>query len=222
MRRLASKFLTAVLTSGALGTCALFVSSYYPPRFRRDAPEYALEYHRISTSWFLGIALGGDRSVWFHGRRGYVSIIYDVPVDTGHQYQRSRWKIPGFSLRSDVGRICWHGECERTGGTVIPGTCFARVGWLPCWERAVGFPLWVPMVAFAAYPTITLYRGPLRRRYRRRRGLCLNCGYDLRASPEQCPECGCPTVPRKGDTGSARVPSQRAPHDSNPRPGINY
>lgn len=30
----------------------------------------------------------------------------------------------------------------------------------------------------------------LKRKFRSRKGLCINCGYDMRATPNQCPECG--------------------------------
>lgn len=48
---------------------------------------------------------------------------------------------------------------------------------------------WLPALTFAVLPTVWLVRH--RRRARRlRAGLCSACGYDLRASPERCPECG--------------------------------
>ena len=48
-------------------------------------------------------------------------------------------------------------------------------------------PLWMPTLGFAVG---LLALSPLRRRRRRKRGLCAKCGYDLRGSKDRCPECG--------------------------------
>jgi hypothetical protein len=53
-------------------------------------------------------------------------------------------------------------------------------------------PYWLPAVAFAAAPAWWLWRPLLRRR--KRLGLCPQCGYDLRATPDKCPECGTPAA----------------------------
>lgn len=50
-------------------------------------------------------------------------------------------------------------------------------------------PYWMLAAPLAAVAVVTgLHAARLRRR--RRPGLCCRCGYDLRASPERCPECG--------------------------------
>jgi hypothetical protein len=62
--------------------------------------------------------------------------------------------------------------------------------------RAVYFPHWFLSLLLAILPAVHL-RGILRTRRRNRAGLCANCGYDLRATPDRCPECGAvpPAVP---------------------------
>jgi hypothetical protein len=53
------------------------------------------------------------------------------------------------------------------------------------------FPLWFPLAMATILPMVWLI-SRYRHANRHRRGLCSRCGYDLRATPEQCPECGTP------------------------------
>jgi hypothetical protein len=50
-------------------------------------------------------------------------------------------------------------------------------------------PFWFLAIVFAGLPGLWLFKWS-RRRKRSRIGLCSKCGYDLRATPERCPECG--------------------------------
>jgi hypothetical protein len=59
-----------------------------------------------------------------------------------------------------------------------------------CWTFVVPSAVVLGILAaFAGVPAASLAR-LLWRKYAQRRGYCAKCGYDLRASPRRCPECG--------------------------------
>jgi hypothetical protein len=80
----------------------------------------------------------------------------------------------------------WFGGADQWGqGPLRPLVAFS-VGWDSLTLASVALP------GFAAMTHLATRRASSRRRAK---GLCVHCGYDLRASPEQCPECGAvPTV----------------------------
>ena len=64
----------------------------------------------------------------------------------------------------------------------------APVGWTES-SRGVWVPHWFLVLVFAVLPVKRTYLWTRSSR-RKKRGLCAECGYDLRGGGERCPECG--------------------------------
>lgn len=159
------KSIIVLLTLAAVGTAVGWVASYF--RFVQCDGL-------IDQKDSLGVVV----------RRGTILIDHARPAHFGIEPLPS---FPRCSYLPDDGRgqfetyQLWHFDFHR--GTDRFHSPVDRI-----W---VEFPLWIPAILFAAYPTIALIRGPLRRRRWRRKGLCVKCGYDLTGNESGvCPECG--------------------------------
>jgi hypothetical protein len=62
-------------------------------------------------------------------------------------------------------------------------------------NEILSLPMWLLAIAFGILPTAYFVRW-IRRIRQFPPGHCLQCGYDLRATPNRCPECG--TIPKAG------------------------
>jgi hypothetical protein len=145
-------------------------------------PELNIE--ATETDGVLGILAARDSGLrspvsntgrlygWFYWR-------HDMPVGRDRASLRTptfnRWGF-GFHVRKTVGQPSgfW-----RLGGRTL---------------LIVYTPYWLPVSVTAVPPLLWIF-GTARNRRRARAGLCASCGYDLRATPDRCPECG--TMPTR-------------------------
>jgi hypothetical protein len=98
---------------------------------------------------------------WSYGRLGVGHSGWESPR------ARSMWERLGFNT--------WNDGME---------TSFSSEG-----RHVWAAPIGLAVLVFAIAP-MTWIALRTRKRRLRRAGLCANCGYDLRATPQRCPECG--------------------------------
>ena len=184
------KAIIVVLTLAAAGTSALWIMSdlNWPCDWTYDGYVGRYRYrvgHSCSLpepptwlpSWFLLLLHNSDFVSELRLSQGSVSI-------EGWHHETPRWTPPPPNKRIR-----------------LIGFGFDRSRWAQWTGRWEGFangvsykvrvPLWAPLALFATYPTVAFIRGPARRWRRRRKGLCLKCGYNLTGNVSGiCPECG--------------------------------
>ena len=122
--------------------------------------------------------------------------------ETTHQYfaleshrglcalRSSRQDNRGLPIPENPG---WAYLTARTGDPLsfLPKERFLGFGYVHVGRinRTVWLPHWSLALLFAILPALHL-RAAIRLRRLNRIGHCPRCGYDLRATPERCPECG--------------------------------
>jgi hypothetical protein len=143
------------------------------------------------TIWVEGGGLGVFWRVTHYSAPDYDSLLElpaglyreDIGEDVADNQVSEHFTLLGVQLTNERGEML--GERYR--------------GW---WVR---FPPWFGGLVIAPLVTSRLWAHLRNRRAKRahRAGLCVACGYDLRATPDRCPECGTVPTARPARPGGA-------------------
>ena len=186
------------------------VISYRTLLERRNAGES--KYRATSVVAFRN-AIALRETIWSRYRETHATAAENDQADTqerrrlsafmgwAHEPGRPAWlpttsagkgRLGFYSETSPPAPMFTYGPAEVVYGEVLSGWPFTRLRAAPWWALAM---------VFSVAPTLMLPRwfGAARRwsqaRLRARAGQCRRCGYDLRATPDRCPECGTPAEP---------------------------
>ena len=181
MRRRLLNLLTAISVLLCVAVCVLWVRSYWQSDclfFWNTRGQWAAETSAGYLSFETSNIHGGDAGVC-----RLVTPSASVAFHRRVMRSQAVHSFAGFVYAVDVRPSSAVGltpELESRGIRTPPGTLTRRFWYLPMWAAFI----------LTSAPAFLLLRPRLAVRRRRSRGLCPRCGYDLRATPDRCPECG--------------------------------
>jgi len=182
MKRHLVNFAAMVSLALAVALVGLWVWSYY---------------WACSFGYYAGADRGWYRDYYLFSYRGRISYTWfrqgsrSTPQRDTFRSKVYKWSVPDrwpwlWADREDgVGLVGFY--YEHRGPISGPG----GMGW-----RTIAAPYWFLSALAMVVPVVWF-----RRRGRVGAGLCAVCGYDLRATPDRCPECG--TVPEQATRPAA-------------------
>jgi hypothetical protein len=192
VRRRFFTFLFAFSLLLCVAVCVLWVRSYWVGEaVYREGPSYRLavlssrgQCSAFRTTYPASAANGPTR--WMYSNRGMWAEVMRRPG-----FYRADPAVRGY------GPIAGFGMFDKPAGPTSMGAAATR---------EVFFPHWSLVLLTAAGPAAWYARR--RRRLRSRSlGHCPACGYDLRATPDRCPECGTATAKPTKPSESPPTPS---------------
>ena len=135
----------------------------------------------LSHSYFAETGAGGIR-LYHHYFATTSNLKINLPTDTGLNFTINSYKEVAYPYANDQSNWLSYLSIRTNSFTLAnPG---GRVIIL----ESISFSYWLPLCLCLPFPAFYFIR--LYRQRRHQPGHCKKCGYDLRASPEKCPECG--------------------------------
>jgi hypothetical protein len=186
MRRTLFNILTVLSVLLCLALIVLWVRSYYIEDM----------WHRWDGGWEDFKLSGGV----IEHNRGLICT-YGVQYD----WKYARWRYEGWRARQNLWRQFGFGRDVE----------YAQIGPSTVGEsNRIWSSLAVPLLLTVLAPGFWMMKRI--RGSRRAEGACPSCGYDMRATPTRCPECGDFTTPRSAQNFSATSTPNQVPRTAPP------